>query len=243
MKQNQVMAVASLIVAVTFSFAMPPRMYGHDDKNPYPNMAPVEQYMMDRDAEIALARSAAPDSISHDAKVLVLGAHGYETASEGKNGFVCLVERGWLNLFDNSEFWSPKVRGAVCYNPAAARSILPITYMRTEMALAGASKTKIIDREKQAYANKELPAVEQGAMCYMMAKQSYLNDKPLTNDGAHDVAHLMFYTPLIGAAAWGANLPNSPVYLNPQFGGAPEPIDVFIVLTGTWSDGSPAPLQ
>jgi hypothetical protein len=243
MKRNQVIAVAPVIVAVMACFALPQRMQGQDNKNPYPSMAPVDQYMMDRDAEISLARSAAPVSISRDAKVLVLGPHGYETAAEGKNGFVCLVERGWLNLFDNSEFWDPKVRGAVCYNPPAARSILPITYMRTEMVLAGASKIKIAEREKEAYTNKQLPAVEQGAMCYMMAKQSYLNDKPLTNDGAHDVAHLMFYTPLIGAAAWGANLPNSPVYLNPQFGGAPEPIDVFIVLTGTWSDGSPAPLE
>ena len=44
---------------------------------------------MDRDAEIALARSAAPDAISHDASVIVLTRHGYETAVQGKNGWVC----------------------------------------------------------------------------------------------------------------------------------------------------------
>jgi hypothetical protein len=26
-------------------------------------------------------------------------------------------------------------------------------------------------------------------MSWMMAKQSYLNDTPITNDGAHNVAH------------------------------------------------------
>jgi hypothetical protein len=71
-------------------------------------MAPIEQYLMDRDAEIALARSAAPDAISHDASVIVLTRHGYETAVEGKNGWVCLVGRGWMGMFDHPEFWNPK---------------------------------------------------------------------------------------------------------------------------------------
>src|ERR1700727_3018387 len=66
----------------------------------YPKMAPVEQYLMEKDAEIQLARSAAPDSISRDATILALGRQGYETAVEGKNGFVCMVERGWMGTFD-----------------------------------------------------------------------------------------------------------------------------------------------
>src|SRR5580704_958525 len=115
-------------------------------KTPYPSMAAFDQYLMpDRNAEIALARSAAPDSISHDAKVLVLGPHGYETAVEGTNGFVCAVERGWMAPFDNPEFWNPKIRGPLCYNPPAARSILPMTYKRTEMVLAGQSKDQIME--------------------------------------------------------------------------------------------------
>src|ERR1700679_3481512 len=70
----------------------------------YPTMAPIEQYLMARDAEIALARSAAPDAISHDASVIVLTRHGYETAVEGKNGWGCWVGRGWLAMFDHPEF-------------------------------------------------------------------------------------------------------------------------------------------
>ena len=216
----------------------------HDAKAPYPSMAPLEQYLMaDRNSEIALARSAAPDSISRDATVAVLGSHGYETAVEGKNGFVCIVERGWMNLFDNPEFWSPKVRGPICFNPPAARTVLPITYLRTKLVLAGKSKAEIKETTKSAIETKELPALEAGAMSYMMAKQSYLSDNPITDDGAHNLAHLMFYTPLMDKAVWGADLPKSPVYLNPQFEGQPEPINVFMVLTGTWSDGTPAPLS
>jgi hypothetical protein len=196
--------------------------------------------MPDRNAEIALARSAAPDSISHDAKVLVLGPHGYETAVEGKNGFVCVVERGWMGPFDgelSANFWNPKIRGPVCFNPPAARSILPMTYKRTEMVLAGQSKAQIIDGIK-TFIKQELPPLEPGAMSYMMSKDQYLTD-----DGRHNwMAHLMFYTPLMDGAVWGADLSKSPVMLNPQFSGAPEPIDVFMVPAGWWSDGTADPV-
>ena len=89
----------------------------------YPKMAPIDQYLMaDRNAEIAMARSAAPPSISADAEVMVLGRHGYETAVKGKNGFVCLVERSWMSPFDFAQFWNPKMRGPICFNPPAVRS-------------------------------------------------------------------------------------------------------------------------
>ena len=91
---------------------------------------------MERDAEIALARSAAPESISRDAGVMVLGQHGYETAVQGKNGFMCLVERGWSAPLDDPSFWNPKLRGPICFNAAAVRSYVPISMKRTESILA-----------------------------------------------------------------------------------------------------------
>jgi len=205
-------------------------------KTPYPDMAPLDRYLMpDRNAEIALARSAAPDSISHDARVLVLGPHGYETAVEGKNGFVCAVERGWMAPFDSPEFWNPKIRGPLCFNPPAARSILPMTYKRTEMVLAGQSKAQIMEGIA-TFAKKELPPLEPGAFTYMLSKEAYLTDRD-----DHNMAHLMFYSPLMDKAVWGADLPKSPIMLNPQF--ALEGIDVFLVLTGMWSDGTLAPVN
>jgi len=217
------------------------RAQAQDAKAPYPSMAPVEQYLMDRNDEIALARSAAPESISRDAEVLVLGRHGYETAVKGKNGFVCVVERGWMgpiNGEDAANFWNPKVRGPVCYNPPAARSILPLTYKRTEMVLAGQSKTQIIDGIK-TFIKQKLPPLEPGSMSYMMSKEQYLTD----SDHHNWIAHLMFYTPLMDGAVWGADLPHSPVMLNPQFDGDPEPIDVFMIPAGRWSDGTADPVR
>src|SRR5499433_4616111 len=104
-----------------------------DTKTPYPSMAPLDQYLMDRDAEIAMARSAAPPSIAKDATVLVLGRHGFETAVQGTNGFVCNVDR-WMDQFEDSpEFWNPKRHGPVCYNPQAAKALVPILMIRTKL--------------------------------------------------------------------------------------------------------------
>src|SRR5713226_7016062 len=161
-----------------------------DAKAPYRSMAPLDQYLMERNAEMALARSAAPESISRDAEVMVLGRHGYETAAKGKNGFVCVVERAWMSPFDGADFWNPKIRGPICFNPPAVRSILPMTYKRTGIVLAGQSKAQIIYGIK-TFVKKELPPLEPRAMCYMMSKEQYLTDS-----GDHKfTAHLMFYTP------------------------------------------------
>ena len=226
-------ALASFALVVALGTAG--QAQAQDTKTPYPSMAPLDQYLMERSAEIALARSAAPDSISQDAEVRVLGRHGYETAVEGKNGFMCLVERSWMSPFDFPEFWNPKMRGPICFNPPAVRSILPLTFKRTELALAGLSKSQMIDGIK-AFDAKGLPALEPGAMCYMLSKQGYLNDS-----AGHWVPHLMFYVPLTDPKSWGADLPGSPVMLNPQFQGAPEPITEFMVPVSNWSDGTAAP--
>jgi hypothetical protein len=211
------------------------QMQAQGAKTPYPSMAPLEQYLMtDRNAEIALARTAAPKSISADASVVVLTRQGYQTGAKGTNGFVCIVERAWTSPFDHPEFWNPKNRSPICYNPAAARSILPYTFKRTELVLAGLSNPQMLDRIKAAVANKELPTPEPGAMSYMLSKESYLNDKV-----GHWYPHLMFHIPKTDPETWGANLDDSPVVFDPRL--VPEPETIFYVPVGKWSDGTPAP--
>src|SRR5262252_7440539 len=205
-----------------------------DIKAPYPSMAPLDQYLMERNAEIALARSAAPSSIAKDATVMVLGKHGYETAVEGTNGFICMVGRTWTDGFDRPEFWNPKNRGPACYNPQAARSVLAIDLMRTKFALAGQSKEEIHESMKSAVGKNELPALEPGALIYMLSKQGHLNDS-----AGHWLPHLMFYVPLGDAKTWGAGEPGSPIYVAPRFNGAPEPVTELIIVVSEWSDGTP----
>lgn len=237
MQQNAKELTVAGVLLLVFALSTAWPTQAQENKSPYPSMAPLDQYLMtDRDAEIALARSAAPKSISDDATVLVLGRHGYETAVEGKNGFVCIVERLWTAPFDHPEFWNPKGRGPICYNPAAARSVLPYTFKRTELALAGMTKPQMLDHIKAAVANKELPTPEPGATSYMLSKEGYLNDR-----AGHWVPHLMFHIPKTDGASWGANLDGSPVVLGP--GSLPEPETIFMVPVGKWSDGTPAPLM
>lgn len=204
------------------------------EETKYPSMAPVEQYMMERSAEVALARSAAPKSISQDATVMVMGRHGYETAATGKNGFVCIVERSWTAGSDDPEFWNPKLRAPFCFNPAAVRSYLPQTIKKTEWVLAGQSKAQMFEDLKAALEKKELPAPEAGAMCYMMSKQGYLNDRA----AGPWKPHVMFFVASTDAASWGADLPSSPIFSAQETEGR---VTVFMVPVGQWSDGTAAP--
>ncbi len=197
-------------------------------------MAPLGQYLMpDEKSEIALARSAAPASISDGAEVMVLGRMGYRTAVKGRNGFVCIVERSWGATTDQPEFWNPKIRGAICFNPPSARSFLPIYLMKTKLVLAGKSKTEIVQATSSALDKKELPVLEQGGMCYMMSKHQYLGD-----EGMNWHPHLMFFIPGDAAKSWGANLPGSPVLATDD---PEERVTIQMVPIGAWSDGTPAP--
>jgi hypothetical protein len=201
---------------------------------PYPRMAPLAQYLIaDRGAEIALARSAAPRSISDRADVMVLGSEGYTTAVKGANGFLCVVERSWGAATDAPNFWNPKIRAPICFNPPAARTFVPIYLMKTKLVLAGKSKKEIVRATASAMDKKELPALDPGAMCYMMSKHQYLSDhKPNWHP------HLMFYVSGEAAKTWGADLPGSPVMSanDPE-----ERVTIFLVWVGRWSDGTAAP--
>ena len=197
---------------------------------PYPKMAPIEQYLMsDQAAEIALARTAAPESLSRDAEVLVLGRHGYETAVKGKNGFVCIVGRGWSAAAD-PDYWNPKVRVPMCVNAAAARTYLPRVTKITDMALAGRTLDQVNDAMAAGIAKKELPTMESGAMCYMTGKQGYGGDV-----APHWPAHLMFFYSDTDPAIWGANLPGSPII---AIADPLEHLTQFVIPTHQWSDGT-----
>ena len=103
-KTTTLLAFALLATAI-----LPAAAHAQTPPNPYPAPAPVEQYLIaDKDAEIALARTAAPPSVSAQAEILVLGRDGYTTAVKGTNDFTCLVERGFAANTDDSVFWNPK---------------------------------------------------------------------------------------------------------------------------------------
>ncbi len=229
-KSAKVIVVAILAQVALLGAGLP--AWGQQPKEPYPTMAPVDQYLMERGAEIALARSAAPASISGGAEVLVLTRQGYDVAEKGSNGFVCMVERGWTAPIDDPDFWNPKNRAPMCLNPQAAQSSLPITLLKTKLVMAGQSKAQMFQAVGAAFEQKQLPPLESGAMVYMLSKQQYLGDQ-----NAHWHPHVMFLVPLTAAKDWGANLPGSPIF---AFDDPQARITTFLIPVGKWSDGSSA---
>jgi len=202
-------------------------------KNLYPAMAPLDQYLIsDEKSEIALARSAAPASISDRAEVMVLRRDGYQTVVKGANGFTCLVQRSWAHAANEAEFWNPKMRAPNCFNAEAMNSFVQIYLMKTKLVLEGKSKSEIGQAVAAALDKKELPALEPGAMAYMMSKQQYLNDV-----GKSWRPHTMFFSPGDMTKIWAADDPNAP------FMSANDPeehVTILFVIADKWSDGTPA---
>jgi len=233
MNQRKAVGILASTALAALSWSGP--AHSQAPRTAYPEMAPAEQYRIaSREDEIALARSAAPPSISGDAEVLVLGSRGYETAVKGKNGFVCFVERSWAAGFDDPEFWNPRVRAPNCFNPPAARTELPRYLERTEWVLAGTSRQQMIERTRTAVASHDFKSPEAGALSFMLSKNGYLSD-----DAAGPwLPHVMFFLPHGRTDDWGANKEGSPVI--GQDAGSVESTVLFIPVR-SWSDGSPAP--
>jgi hypothetical protein len=230
MRKMKVYTSAIKNLALLVVLGMVYQAMAQDATTRYPNLAPIDQYLMaDHRAEIALARSAAPDSISRDAEVLVLGRHGFEKAAGGKNGFVCIVGRSWTSAAD-ADFLDPKVRVPMCVNAAAARSYLLRITRITDLILAGRTKAQMEEAMAAAIEKKELPPMEPGAMCYMMSKQGFGGDSV-----PHWPSHLMFFFSDTDPAVWGANLPGSPVL---GIADPSEHLTQFVITTQRWSDGT-----
>ncbi|HEY3811613.1 MAG TPA: hypothetical protein VGL66_00180 [Caulobacteraceae bacterium] len=204
---------------------------------PYPAPASLEVFRYaDPAEEIALARSAAPASISGDAEILVLGRQGYETAVKGKNGFVCFVDRSWSKPFDDPEFWNPKVRAPQCDNPQAVRTMMPIVRERTQWVMSGASMSEIAERTRKELAADAMPKPVPGNMVYMMSKQGYIADA----EHPHWHAHIMFYMPTKDGGSWGAGSKGAPVA---QADDPSIAITTYFVLVPKWSDGTSALME
>jgi len=225
------MKTALGITILTFSLTAVPALA---DTPAYPARPPVAQYMMDKTAEIALARTAAPKPISDDATILVLGKAGYETAVQGSNGFTCFVGRSWMNDFDAADFWDPRDLTPNCWNAAAVDSELGEFLQRTQWVMAGVSKDEMAARTKVAWASHEYTLPPPGTVAYMMSKQQCIHAPAPCNW----YPHIMFFQATADAQKWGDNIKGVPVYSGAS---DTDPVTTFMVLVPEWSDGTPSP--
>lgn len=157
---------------------------------------PLSEYMMARDAEIALAKSAAPDFVSDHATIKVFTASGFQTSVEGDNGFVCMVMRG----FTGAPTFTPvpvrdyinydaKTRAPICLDPLAARTILPYYELRTKLGLEGKTAEEIAAAVQAAYAKGQIPKRPEVCFAYMWSADQVLGP------AGHWHPHLMVYLP------------------------------------------------
>jgi hypothetical protein len=174
---------------------------------------PIEAYLMPRDAEIALAKSAAPGHVSDRATIKVLSKSGYETAREGDNGVVCMVMRGFVApTYTPAQFrdlvYDPTVHAPICFTPPAVRTAMPYYELRTKLAMEGKSPDQIAERLQAAYIKGELPRRDAVTFAYMWSAHQHLGP----GIGAWH-PHMMVFAPyyensMVGGAQFGSPLPS-----------------------------------
>ena len=166
---------------------------------------PLSEYMMAQDAEVALAKSAAPDKVSAHATVQALTASGYKVVTQGDNGFVCMVLRGWAApTFTPARFvdlvYDASVRAPICFDPVASRTVLPYYELRTKLGMQGKDPEAIARGVTMAYALGELPKREGVAFAYMWSAHQHLGP----GIGAWR-PHMMVFAPYYTNAMLGGN--------------------------------------
>jgi hypothetical protein len=173
---------------------------------------PLTEYMMPREAEIALARSAAPARISDRATIKILTKSGFEVAREGDNGFVCMVMRGFsAPTYTPAQFrdlvYDATVRAPICFAPPAAQTAMPYYELRTKLAMEGKGPGQIAHELEEAYVKGKLPRRDSVTFAYMWSAHQHL----ASGVGAWH-PHMMVFAPntensMLGGNEFGSPLP------------------------------------
>jgi len=173
---------------------------------------PLREYLMPREAEMALARSAAPAGITSRATIKVLATSGYQVAREGDDGFVCLVMRAWsAPTYTPAQFrdlvYDPTVRAPICFNPEASRTALPYYELRSKLAIESKSPDQIAEGVQAAYAKGVLPKRDVVGFAYMWSADQHLGPGI-----GHWHPHMMVFSPyyensMVGGNEFGSPLP------------------------------------
>ena len=173
---------------------------------------PLSEYLMPQAEEITLARSAAPANISDHATIEVLTESGFQVVSEGDNGFVCLVMRGWsAPTYTPEQFrdlvYEPTVRAPICFDPIAAQTVWPYYELRSKLGMEGKTPDQIAAGVEAAYATGALPQRVGVSFGYMWSADQNL----IPGVGAWH-PHVMVFAPyyenaMVGGNDFGSSLP------------------------------------
>lgn len=173
--------------------------------------------LLQRDREIALARSAAPPEVSADATVLVLERGGYVVAEEGTNGVTCYVSRSRVISIEPH-----------CFDREGTESILAIHLREAELRERGLTGDEIEATVAREIREGTLRLPRRPAMSYMMSSAQELYGNAGNPVGAWR-PHIMIYYPHLRAADLGLGEPNSfrAAMVTPE-GGAESSIVIIV---------------
>jgi len=202
-----------------------------------PKYPPIEQYLMPRADEVALAKTAAPANISDHATIKVLTRSGFEVAQQGDNGSVCMVMRGFsAPTYTPVQFrdlvYDPTVRAPICFTAVAARTVMPYYELRTKLGLEGRNPNEIAERVAVAYARGELPKRDQVSFAYMWSAR-----QNLAPGIGHWHPHVMIFAPyydnaMVGGNPFGSPLPQLTDDAGTPFAVAVIPVDDKLAIGG-----------
>jgi len=197
-----------------------------------PRRPPLGEFMMARDAEMTLARSAAPANVSDRATIEVLTTSGYQVARQGDSGFVCMVMRGWTApTYSPPNFrdlvYDATVRAPICFDPEASRTVKPYYELRSRLGMEGLTPDAIAERVQAAYVKGELPKRDGVSFAYMWSADQHLGPGV-----GHWHPHVMVFAPYYDNAMMGGNPFGSPTPQVTDDAGTPFAVVVIPVDDG-----------
>ena len=188
-----------------------PAAVGQTSKSQVRKYPSIEEYLMPQASEIALAKSAAPANLSDHATVKVLTASGFTVVHQGDNGFVCVVMRGFsAPTYTPAQFrdlvYDSSVRAPICFDPKAAKEVMPYYELRTQLAIQGKNPDQIAEGVQAAYVRGELPKRDGVSFAYMWSA-----DQNLASGIGHWHPHVMVFAPYYNNSMVGGNTFGAPV--------------------------------
>ena len=149
--------------------------------------------LMTESEEIESALEGAPRHLRANAGVFVLTRGGYVRARETRNGFNCLLVREWAKTFEPT-----------CFDSEGSATILPVILFRYELLAKGASFEHVDSAVAEAYRLGKFRAPRRVGVAYMLSTRNIVVLEHKTRKVGTAPPHLMFYSPYLTSADFGA---------------------------------------
>lgn len=151
--------------------------------------------ILPREADIALALSAAPPHLRDGATVYVFTQDGYELAREGSNGFTCFNNR-------DAFFYGANNLKPTCWDAAGRDSYVPVMLDVGAMLAAGTPHEEIKAEIESGFASGRYREPSRSGVAYMLAGDVRVDGRGAVTEQVFP-GHYMVYAPNVTNADLG----------------------------------------